>query len=312
MSIFAFRPLRPDDLPAAVTLLRAEGARGSLLDMALLARLLAERRLIARVFEETDGHGRTFLRGCGLSALLEPELAERAATGAVDDVVEAALASCRGTAPALLDRPRVAQMNRAQNLHMLVLNFVVDASPGAPVQAVTALAHTAFVQAHSGFGLRSLLGVVRPWERKAADYRASLLAMGCRAAPMAADGTQVFCLEAEQIERQPFHLLQPLFLRRPPRVGLSPAQQDLLELASLGFDDPAIASELDVSLHTVHKRWRAIHVRVAETLPSIVGAALAGNGAAGVRGAEKRTLIVEFVRAHPEELRPWPSSRTKA
>lgn len=308
MSIFAFRPLRPADVPACVALLRAEGARGALVDAALLARLLAERRLLARAFEERDAAGRAVLRGCGISALLEPEAAERAAVGGVGDLVEASLASCGGDAPLLPDRPRVAQLNRAQRLHMLILDFVVDDSPGAPVEAVTALAHSAFVQAHSGYGLRSLLGVVRPWERKADAYRASLLAMGCRRLAAAADGTELLILDAEQIAAQPFHLLQPLFLRRAPRLGLTPAQQDLLELACLGFDDEAIASELNVSLHTVFKRWRAIYARAAEALPALLRAA-AGNGAAGVRGGEKRKLMVEFVRAHPEELRPWPARR---
>lgn len=308
MSILAFRPLRPSDVPAAVALLRAEGARGALLEAALLARLLAERRLIARAFEQTETDGRIVLRGCGLSALLEPEPAERAARGGVGDLVETALASCRGAAPWLLDRPRVALLNRARRLHMLILDFAVDTSPGAPVQAVTALAHTAFVQAHGGYNLRSLIGVVRPWERKAEAYRASLLSMGCRPVPAAADGTQVLVLDAEEIARQPFHLLQPLFLHREPRLALTPAQQDLLELACLGFDDEAIAAQLHVSLHTVHKRWRAIYARAADALPALVSAA-AGGTAKGVRGGEKRKRLVEFARAHPEELRPWPAPR---
>ncbi len=302
MSILTFRPLRPADVPHCVALLRNEGARGALLDASLLARLLAERRLIARAFEEVGPHGRTALRGCGLSGLLEPEDAECAAAGGVDDPVEAALDSCRGSGPRLLDRNRIAQLNRAQRLHMLVLGFVVDTSSDAPTDAVTAVAHTAFMQAHSGYALRSLLGVVRPWERKADAYRASLLAMGCRPSVAGADGTEVMVLYAEQIAGQPYHLLQTLFVRRAPRLKLTPAQQDLLELASLGFDDAAIAAELHVSLHTIYKRWRAIYARASEAAPAVIDAA---SSVAGTRGAEKRKRLVEFARAHPEELRPW-------
>lgn len=310
MSIFTFRPLRLADLPTCVALLRAEGVRGALLDTALLSRLLTERRLIARVFEEISTDGDAVVRGCGLSAVLEPAVAERAADG-INDLVEAALASCRGDAPLLPERSRVAHLNRGQRVHMLVLDFVIDASPEASAEAVTAIAHTAFLQAHSGYGLRSLLAVVRPWERKAESYRASLLAMGCRPVATAADGTQTMVLDAEYMGRHPFHLLQPLFLRRVPRLGLTPAQQDLLELASLGFDDHVIAAERNVSLHTVFKRWRAIYARVAETLPAIVGAAATANDGKGVRGGEKRKLLVEFARVHPEELRPWPAPRSK-
>lgn len=310
MSAFSFRPLRAADIPNCIALLRAEGARGELLDARLLARLLAERRVIARAFEETTAAGHRVLRGCGLSALVAPQAALTAMHGGALDPVDAALRSCRTPTPHLLDRGAIAPLNRARRLYMLVLDFALDGSAGAPAAAVTALAHRAFLQAHSGYGLRALLAVVRPWERKADGYRASLAAMGCSAAPAAADGSQVFTLAAEQIADQPFHLLQTLFVARAPRLVLTPAQQELLELAALGFDDAAIARELAISLHTVHKRWRAIYERASAAYPGLAAGAPYSGGTGGRRGLEKRRLIVEYVRAHPEELRPYPRRGT--
>jgi len=76
-------------------------------------------------------------------------------------------------------------------------------------------------------------------------------------------------------------------------------------IVARAFDDAAIATALSVSLHTVHKRWQAIYARAAEALPEVLGATAAGHDMAGVRGVEKRKLLVEFARAHPQELRPW-------
>jgi len=308
MSLLAFRPLRASDVAACVALLRAEGARGALLDATLLVRLLAERRLVARVFEETGAAAGGTVRGCGLSALIPPAAAARAADPDAGDFVDRLLNSCRGPAPDLLDRAQVAVLNRRGALHMVVLDFVVDERDGDQVAALTALAHSAFIAAHSGYALNSLIGVLRPWERKAAGYRASLVAMGCREAPASrVDGSQVFALDAAQIAAHPYHVLQGLFLRRAPRLALTAAQQDLLELALHNFDDAAIAAELGVTLHTVHKRWRAIYERVGDALPGLLAEAAAPVTRSG-RGLEKRKRIVEYARHHPEELRPWSAA----
>lgn len=308
MSILAFRPLRADDVAACTALLRADGARGALLDGDLLIHLLAERRLVARAFEETTAPGRTVIRGCGLSALIEPATAEQAADPDAGDFVDRLLESCRGATPRLLDRARAGVFNRACKLHMVVLDFVVDESNAAQIPAVTALAHSAFISAHSGYGLTSLLGVLRPWERKAANQRASLLAMGCRAETASRlDDSQVFVLDAAQIARHPYHVLQGLFVRRTPRLALTAAQQDLLELACHGFDDASIAADLNVTLHTVHKRWRAIYARAADALPELLSPPVEPAARVG-RGLEKRKLLVEYARHHPEELRPWSAA----
>jgi DNA-binding CsgD family transcriptional regulator len=309
MAILGFRPMRAADVTAGTALLSAEGARGALVDAALLRRLLGEHRLVARVVEEADAADGATLRACGLSARIDPATAARATQAEHGDFVEWLLRSCHGPAPPLLDRAATGALRRDGRLHMVVLGFAIDASDPAEVPAVTAMLHSAFMAAHSGYGLESLIGVVRPWERKAAGYRSSLLAMGCRAGPVSrVDGSQACVLDAAQIARQPFHVLQGLYTRRPPRWMLSGAQQDMLELAVHGSDDAAIAAALGITLHTVHKRWRAIHARAGDALPGLLPAPPAPPAA---RGPDKRKRLVEYARQHPEELRPWPAARRR-
>ena len=95
-------------------------------------------------------------------------------------------------------------------------------------------------------------------------------------------------------------LLSMLFGYYPPRLYLGEPYQDLLALASSGIADEAISDELGISRAAVKKRWRTLFDLVNERLPSI----LPDGGLDGVRGPEKRTALIEYVRSHPEELQP--------
>lgn len=300
------RPARAGDVPGCVELLALEGARGAWLDVAWLQSLLAQRRLLWYVFEEAAG-SRAVVRGCGISGFVPAARATQALREGAGDWVEALLGAGRGGAPpVLLDRAGQAHWRAAAALAGVALNFAIDTAPGAPAGAVAALAQTVFVQAHSGYGLALMLAEVRPWEGKAPAYRASLRAMGCaETAPCPRSGTQLLWLDAQRIAEAPYHVLQPLFVRDAPRLGLTPAQQDVLELAVLGADDRSIALALGVSPHTLHKRWRAIHARA----DAVLGHAPPPAGSLPRRGAEKRAPLVEYVRLHPQEIRPWPPRR---
>jgi DNA-binding CsgD family transcriptional regulator len=302
------RPMRSCDLADCVELARGDGARGPLLDAALLADLLRRHLLIGRVIEERDGAHRGRIRAYGLSALVDPAAVAAARRGRQPDFVTRLLAEAAGAHPPLLDRRDGARLGPRGTREMVVLNFVVDASANDTAETATSMLHRAFIEAHSGYALVALTAETRPWERKCQSYRASLRAMGCQeSTPDPRHGTQLFWIEAADVLAQRYHVLQPLFARRAGRLDLTPAQRDVLELASLGLDDGHIASTLGIAIDTVHKRWRSIHERVLERMPMLVhgGNATQGKGASrGGRGVEKRRALVEFARLHPEEFRP--------
>lgn len=302
------RPMQSGDLAACVELARADGARGPLLDAALLADLLRRHLLIGRVIEERDGASRGRIRGYGLSALVDPTAVAMARRGGQPDFVARLLAEAAGSHPPLLDRRDGVRLGPRGTREMVVLNFVIDASASDTAETATSMLHRAFIEAHSGYALAALTAETRPWERKHQSYRASLRAMGCQeSAPDPRHGTQLFWIEAADVLAQRYHVLQPLFARRAGRLDLTPAQRDVLELASLGLDDGRIASTLGIAIDTVHKRWRSIHERALERMPMLFdgGHAKPANGSEhGGRGTEKRRALVEFARLHPEELRP--------
>lgn len=307
-TLLLVRPFLTRDLEPCAELAHKDGARGPLLDPTLLARIHARHQLIGRVIEVRGQDGRLRVVGYGLSGLADPVLVTSAHRGEMPDFVATLLHSAAAGKRALFDRCNGAGLPARGKRCMVVLNFVIDPTLHGLEDCATALLHAAFLEAHSGYALASLTAEVRPWEQKSAPYRASLRAMGCDESPVHPEGgTTALWLDAASIAAQRFHLLQPLFASNAPRLELSPAQREVLELAALGFEDARIAEALDVALDTIRKRWRAIHERVLDRMPELFSSSPvrdAGSRNRAVRGPEKRRTLVEFARTHPEELRP--------
>ena len=80
------------------------------------------------------------------------------------------------------------------------------------------------------------------------------------------------------------------------------------------FSDGEIAERLNISPHTVNMRWRTIYNRI-DAHPELAAAVLRpdeGRNGNGANGHHKRRRVVAFVRAHPEELRPYDDSSARS
>jgi hypothetical protein len=90
-----------------------------------------------------------------------------------------------------------------------------------------------------------------------------------------------------------------------PRFGFSFAEQDTLELALDGHTDEGIASAMSASVATIKKRFRAIHEKVEDAALDEGTALVCVASGTGVRGPETRRWILNYLRDHREELRPY-------
>ena len=90
-----------------------------------------------------------------------------------------------------------------------------------------------------------------------------------------------------------------------PRFGLSCAEQDTLELALDGHTDEGIASAMNTSTATIKKRFRAIQEKVEDATIDESAALVREPVKVGVRGPESRRWILNYLRDHQEELRPY-------
>jgi hypothetical protein len=103
----------------------------------------------------------------------------------------------------------------------------------------------------------------------------------------------------------------PAFVETPPRLGFSRAEQQLLRQALFGHTDVELARRLELAPSTIKNRWRALYDRLGHVAPELVVDISSSNTA--VRGHEKRRQLLEYVRRHPEELRPglWRTRPSK-
>jgi DNA-binding CsgD family transcriptional regulator len=110
-------------------------------------------------------------------------------------------------------------------------------------------------------------------------------------------------VEAEDANRVPGTIYLLLFQYREPVLRLRQAEQDLLSAALTGLTDEELASRLHVRLSTVKKLWRSLFER-ASARPNLFPRMRDGLDGP-VRGRQKRQFILNYVRDHPEELRPF-------
>ena len=96
-----------------------------------------------------------------------------------------------------------------------------------------------------------------------------------------------------------------LFIYTPPRFHFNRSQQVLLQHAMMGETSEQLAASLSLSTWTVKKRWRAIYERVADVDKELLPESLAYSVHASSRGAERRRHLLNYLRQHPEELRPY-------
>jgi hypothetical protein len=88
----------------------------------------------------------------------------------------------------------------------------------------------------------------------------------------------------------------------PPQIRFSGAEQRVLLHSIMDESDETIANSLGVSLDAVKKTWRRIHQRVTLRAPHLLDD---GGDIGPVRGKERRRQLIQYLRYHPAELRPF-------
>jgi DNA-binding CsgD family transcriptional regulator len=206
----------------------------------------------------------------------------------------------------------LARLNARGEVNFLVLHYeqlLTDLADPDTLQ-VLGVAMSLFRFAHAGYRLQAL------YQEGTAEQAAYLLSMGFR--PRTAR-QQPGLPELFGLHRLEACLLLPgtpvrdAFQFTPPRFGFSLSERRLLRLAVTDLTDEAIGDELGISGHGVKKLWRQIHQRAQDAVPGLFGSAVlppAGEG--GGRGPEKRRVLLQYLRQHPEELRPYSPYRPSA
>jgi DNA-binding CsgD family transcriptional regulator len=212
----------------------------------------------------------------------------------------------------LLSYSGIAKANAAAGLNLAVVHHGWSRSVPEPEFHVLARElEQSFHESHSGFRIRELLQEVygpfeRDWAlasggwRQRSDYTDYYLKSP---EPLPPEDRYPYLLGSTRQEALAGTIISAIFAWQRPLLGLSRRQQQVLEAASEGLGNPAIAQRLCMSPGAVRNSFRLAYEKV-ESHPSLcslfephedIPRELVG----------KREILVNYVREHREELRPW-------
>ena len=222
----------------------------------------------------------------------------------------------RGERP-FLSAKEIAAANAGPGLNLVVPYYGGVLVDGEPDERMYAADYESSRRVFRGWNLRSHTVEVFPhnarregdaWgktmEFRVGEYSAEQLA----AAGVPPDHAPcVWMARREDALSNPSYALTLLFSSyAPPHFGFTPSEQRVLMLALDGHTDASIALAIGSSPATVKKRLRDVYAKVADAIPA--APALSKSMLNGGRGAETRRRLLNYLRDHPEELRPYDSS----
>jgi DNA-binding CsgD family transcriptional regulator len=198
---------------------------------------------------------------------------------------------------------------RADDLHLVVVTYqqeTVDVQD--PLAAELAHAgHTAFRLMHEGYALQAV------WQEGSPADAAWMCAGGFlvkhQEAGTPAQPRWLFGALREDVPTHwPSHTLSFVLRRNARRLGLSPSQCRVAELALWNLDDEEVSRQMRITPATVRRHWRTIFERldasgVLQLESQAVESSLVGS-LPDRRGPQRRRKVLDYLRSHLQEIRP--------
>jgi hypothetical protein len=100
-----------------------------------------------------------------------------------------------------------------------------------------------------------------------------------------------------------------IFTYREPTLRLGDCAQEILVAALEGRTDEQLAVTLGLKLPTLKKRWAAVFQHIAVVRPDLLPTDHRRH--LSTRGPQKRHALLEYLRRHPEELKPAVGGRRR-
>lgn len=299
-----WRPIREPDLDECLGIQEASiGDEIVGRDRALRVwkRFLNDPAFLANVIEAERPIAGHRIVGCGMGVFVTPEFAEVETEHPQPGLNSRIIAGVAAGEPLVLTREEIAAGNRGAgvdfvNLYGTWREGILDADQLVEVRA---LLGTSFVEHFSGYRFNRVLKEAVGQEgidfaRATGTYRII--------AEFEASDSALAMVTRESALAAPYSLAARLYRYQPPALHLRPAEQRLLTAALAGQTDAELSGDLGLSVEAIKKRWISIFARVEQFKPEILNPT---DGAGEGRGPQKRHRVVAFVRAHPEELRPY-------
>lgn len=317
------RPMEPKDVRECADIVAAHpvigpryGDRIGDLSKAWL-RLFGCEAKIASVFQNGDGP-RAPICGVGVSVFLRDDFVREMKTPPFHWIGPVLMRRILDDdSPVLSDR-QFREANSRGGLNLLVWEGCFRPGLEADIEVPRFLMST-FIETHSGFLLNEIINVQ---VESVARLRWTIQTGGFLWNSESGDYDRFFNKDPEEIIKNP-HItgtsrkaelsqreawsatwVGSLFDYHPPRCGFRPSEQRMLRLALGGGTDDELSTELGVSIPTVKKMWLSIYRRVDQNLPELIQNHPQPEVELTQRGKEKKRHLLNYLRKHPEELRP--------
>ena len=250
---------------------------------------------------ETGGAKKKKKVGFGCSVFVTPEFMDRELKSPRPGINGRILASAVRGEPVVRAESSFGDPNDALDVVVMSCNYRYDAMNAEETMQAEMALPTAFAEAHLGYRLnRILVETVTERQRRvhesAGVWRTVMEYPEC-------GRTWLLLTRAEALTVSG-SVAGPLFDYHEPALGLRPAERQLLAEALKGGTDKELAMKLNLSLPTVKKRWASLFDRIAEVRPDLLPEGERREPVES-RGPQKRHRILAYVRAHPEEVRPY-------
>jgi len=222
---------------------------------------------------------------------------------------------CSGRLP-VLNREQIARANADSGLNVVMCceGWTRDGLAPGQLLAILEKQGEALHLALRGYHIKEFLA--EPIGREMSKW---MLDAGARIRHDCSDCSQRIALPKPEPSRRPLLVgltrqealahsggnIASLFIYTAPRFHFSRSERVLLEHALVGETCEQLAASLCVSTWTVKKRWRAIYDRVTDVDNELLPPPVAYAAHAGSRGAERRRHLLNYLRQHLEELRPY-------
>jgi hypothetical protein len=216
----------------------------------------------------------------------------------------------------ILNREKIAQTNAGDGLNVVMCfeGWAEDRFASEQILAIRQKQSQAFSFALRGYRIKEFL--TDPIGRETSQW---MLDAGARLRrdyaryfrrhhipePEPRQRPCLFGLTREEALAHPGANIAGLFIYTAPRFHFSRSQRALLEHALMGETCEKLATSLSVSPWTVKKRWHAIYDRVVDVDRELLPPPIAYGARGSSRGAERRRHLLNYLRQHLEELRPY-------
>jgi DNA-binding CsgD family transcriptional regulator len=238
---------------------------------------------------------------CGMGVFVTRAFADREIGGPQPGLNSRIIASVAAGEPAVLSRTEIGKGNAGEGLDFVNMYGTWRDGILNPDQLAElhGLLGTSFVEHFAGYRfnrvLKEAIGDSRiALARATGTYR--LLAEFPESESALAVVTRESALTA------PYSAGAAIYRYRAPVLRLRPAEQELLAAALSGKTDAELSADLGLSVESTKKRWLSIFERVDRFKREILSQTGADSDG---RGPQKRHRVVAYIRAHPEELRPF-------